>query len=236
MAKALLYGTAVVLHDGSGHFRGGLVFSQRTDLGGPDDEPVLTVITLDPAYEPHGAARGNVIDAAVVLHDLPFVESADKAGYSFGVFDDEVRMQLEVKKVVMASPVAPVLVNPPGSSATPQAPVRMAIVGGIPVETSSAGMGIEHEASYAAMAVAPEPTLTGDQKASELLTEQVATLSAENAELKEEAHATEVLEHGTPEEAHEQAEAAEHYEKHEDVVANQPEVADTSHEGEGQPV
>ncbi len=154
MSRAIPFNTPVVIHDGQGHYRGGLVFASRTDIGDADDFAPVTVVTLSPKFEPAGAARGNVTDAVEVLHDVPYVEEEGKFGYSDGVFDGEEPLTIKPKPVVLAMPVPVVMPEPVTDSTgelTPEGqaePARLAIVGGVPVAVRELQPGIEtpHEA------------------------------------------------------------------------------------------
>lgn len=152
------YGTPILVHDGAGHFRGGIVFATRTDLGGPGDPPTVSGVTLDPKFITAGQQRGNPVDAVVTFHDLPYLDvakSADavRAGWTdLGeVFHGEELAGPPVKKVVLPAPV--VIAPPPVPVEPAAAPVPTAIVGGVRVETDPSQVpGVE----YVAVAPAAE--------------------------------------------------------------------------------
>jgi len=159
-----VYGTPILIHDGAGHYRGALVFATRYDLGGPDDEPVITAIALDPRFASTGPARGNALDSAVVFHDLPFidvgkVEDSVRLGYTLvgQFFPNEVPAQIVPKPVVLPAPVAPVLITHPDYAPPTQlpAPGPTAIVGGVRVQT---GPTMVPGAEVPTVVVTPAPT------------------------------------------------------------------------------
>lgn len=167
MSRPIPFNTPVVIHDGQGHYRGGLVFASRQDQGEADDYAPVTVVTLSPKFEPAGAARGNVTDAVEVLHDVPYVEEAGKFGYSNGIFDGEEPLTIKPKPVVLAVPVPVVTPEPVTDSTgelTPEGqaePARLAIVGGVPVTVREIQPGIETphgEPEPVAPAATPAPT------------------------------------------------------------------------------
>jgi hypothetical protein len=132
------YGTGVIINDGQGSHKFGLVFSSRNDL---DEYPVITGFTLNPKFDPKGAPRGNMDDAIEKFFDLAYCLDPEKAGYSFEILAGSVPAEHPVKQVVNAAPVLPV---PPDMPVPPafEPPVPVAIVGGVPVPIRMIGEGV----------------------------------------------------------------------------------------------
>lgn len=87
------YGNATIYHYGPGNAEyPALVLGARYDSGvklGPNGEPALTLAYLNPATPQNGPMRGNLMDAVLVAHDVPYLATDDltAVGYSDDQFD-----------------------------------------------------------------------------------------------------------------------------------------------------